>query len=153
MHCSDDDDNGIVTPAGQTIAEIVTESDDFDTLEAALIAANLATTLDTGGPFTVFAPPDSAFGKLVPGLLDTLLANPRANLREILLYHVAGDSLTATAVIAQDSITTLQGSKINVTVSGQNVFLNDSIQIVTTDIIASNGVIHVIEQVLIPPNL
>jgi transforming growth factor-beta-induced protein len=151
--------NGILTPPNnngtgeKTIVEIVTEDDRFDTLEAALTAANLVDTLNGSGPFTVFAPPDSAFSNLAPGLLDTLLANPQGNLLSILLYHVAGDSLGSSEVTAQDSITTLQGNKINVTVSNGNVILNDSIQVTSTDIPASNGIIHVINGVLIPPGL
>lgn len=136
-----------------TIAEIAVENGSFNTLVAALQAAGLAETFASEGDYTVFAPTDDAFAALPEGTLDSLLADPEGALTQILTYHVVQGSVLAADVIGLDSATTLSGEDISITVDGDTVFLNDTVAVVTTDIQASNGVIHVIDGVLIPPSI
>ena len=131
-----------------TIAEIVAENEDFETLATALDVAELTDTLDGEGPFTVFAPTDEAFEALPEGVLEALIDDPDA-LSEVLLYHVVADELLAEDVLAETSLTTVQGEDIQV--DGDNATLNGTVMIVQTDVLASNGVIHVIDAVLVPP--
>lgn len=133
----------------QDIVDIATGDSRFETLVTALQAADLVETLQGDGPFTVFAPTDEAFAALPEGTLDSLL-NDIPALTDILLYHVVSGKALAADVVDQDSINALGGG-INVTVTEDgDVFLNDDIQIIITDIQATNGVIHVIDGVLIP---
>jgi transforming growth factor-beta-induced protein len=132
----------------ETIAEIVAGNENFETLAAAVEAADLTDTLGGDGPFTVFAPTDEAFEALPEGLLEQLLDDPEA-LSDILLYHVVADELLAEDVLAESSLTTVQGDDISV--DGEEGTLNGTVAITQTDILASNGVIHVIDAVLIPP--
>ena len=121
----------------------------FTTLAAALQAAGLVDTLKGKGPFTVFAPTDEAFAKLPAGALDALLKDPQA-LKNVLLFHVVSGSVLAKDVVTLTEATTLNGQKVSInTASG--VVLNGSSNVVKTDILASNGVIHVIDTVLLPP--
>lgn len=122
----------------------------FKTLLAAATAAGLVETLQGKGPFTVFAPTDEAFAALPAGTLDGLLKDPEA-LKKILLYHVVSGEVTADKVVGMTSADTVEGSPIAISVKDGKVYLNDSAQVVKTDIVASNGVIHVIDQVLLPP--
>jgi uncharacterized surface protein with fasciclin (FAS1) repeats len=140
-----------------SIAEIVVESAsgdpaEFTTLLAAVDAAGLVETLSGPGTFTVFAPTDEAFAALPEGTLDAVLADPEGALTDILLYHVAGEALMASDVVELDSAPTLQGSEISIEVMDGKVMLNDSVMVVATDIEASNGVVHVIDAVLLPPS-
>jgi uncharacterized surface protein with fasciclin (FAS1) repeats len=137
------------TGATQTIAAIAAGDGRFDTLVAALTAADLVDTLNGAGQFTVFAPTDAAFAALPAGTIDALLADKTA-LTNILLYHVVGGKALASDVVGQSSLNTLGPGSISVTVTEDGVFLNDTVQIIITDIQASNGVIHVIDAVLIP---
>ncbi len=126
---------------------------DFDTLLAALDEAELTETLQGDGPFTVFAPTDAAFDALMSDLeltVEELL--DLENLDEILLYHVLGDAYYSTDVLdlAPVSIESLEGSNLDFTVDDGTVLVND-VEVVTTDILTTNGVIHVIEEVLLPP--
>ncbi len=149
--CTDDDDDDSPTQVQERdIVEQLAADPRFDTLVTAVEAAGLTQTLKGAGPFTVFAPIDSAFADLPAGTLDSLLADPPAELEPILLYHVAPDSLPASAVLQRDMIGTVQGDSISVTVQDSLVFLNVTNQIIETDIQASNGVIHAIRGVLIP---
>jgi uncharacterized surface protein with fasciclin (FAS1) repeats len=122
----------------------------FTTLLAAAKAAGLVETLQGKGPFTVFAPTDEAFAALPAGTLDGLLADPEA-LKKILLYHVVSGEVTADKVVGLTSADTVEGSPIGISVNDGEVFLNDAVQVVKTDIMASNGIIHVIDGVLLPP--
>jgi len=133
----------------QSIAEIAVASG-FNTLVAALDAANLVETLSGDGTFTVFAPTDEAFAALPEGVLEGLLADTEA-LTQVLLYHVVGDVVKAETVVTLDAADTLQGSAVSIEVVDGNVFVNES-QVTSTDIEASNGVIHVIDKVLVPEN-
>ncbi len=122
----------------------------FNTLLQAAQVAGLVDTLRGPGPYTVFAPTDDAFAALPEGTLDSLLADPAA-LKKVLLYHVVSGDVMAVDVVNETSADTVEGSPIAITVKDGKVYLNDSTQVTATDILASNGVIHVIDQVLLPP--
>jgi transforming growth factor-beta-induced protein len=121
----------------------------FKTLATALTAAGLIDTLKGPGPFTVFAPTDDAFAKLPAGTLDKLLADKKA-LTDILLYHVVKGKVMAADVVKLKSADTVLGKPVMIKVDGNKVMINES-QVIITDIETSNGVIHVIDTVLIPP--
>jgi uncharacterized surface protein with fasciclin (FAS1) repeats len=135
-----------------TVVDIIVGSEDHTTLEAAVIAADLAGTLSGNGPFTVFAPTDAAFAALPAGLLDTLLANPGGFLTEILLYHVVGANALSTSLTNGQMIETLNGQKIEVTINDDGVFINGA-KVTTADVVADNGVVHVIDAVLVPAEI
>jgi len=147
--CADDEDTPLITLTN-TITSIVVANPDFDTLEAAVIAAGLADTLAGAGPFTVFAPTDAAFEALPDGTLDALLADPDA-LTKVLTYHVVPGRVDAAAVVALTMATTLEGSDIAIEVVNGEVILNGSVKVTMTDIVADNGIIHIIDGVLLPP--
>ncbi len=132
------------------IVETATEAGSFKTLLAAVKAAGLVETLQGKGPFTVFAPTDAAFAALPAGTLDGLLKDPAA-LKKVLLYHVVSGAVTADKVVGLTSATSVEGSPITIAVKDGSVYLNGSAKVVTPDVMASNGVIHVIDQVLLPP--
>jgi transforming growth factor-beta-induced protein len=136
------------TPEPQTIVDIAQADGNFSTLVAALDAAGLVDTLQGEGPFTVFAPTDAAFAKLPAGTVETLLGDI-PTLSNILLYHVASGKLMAAEVAGMESLPMLSGQDAKISVDGNIVKINDA-QIVTTDIEASNGVIHVIDSVILP---
>ena len=137
-----------MAPAPQkSIAQIAQESGDFNTLLAAVEAAGLTETLSTGGPFTVFAPTDEAFAQLPDGTVESLLQDKEA-LTNILTYHVVSGKAMASDVVNLDSVMTLQGSPVRIDTSN-GVRINDA-RVIIADIEASNGVIHVIDKVLIP---
>ena len=135
-------------PQPQTIVDIAVADGRFSTLVTALQAAGLVDTLKGDGPFTVFAPTDEAFAKLPAGTVEALLADIPA-LTDILLYHVANGKALAADVVGLSTVDTLNGIPVKVTVTDGKVFLNES-QVVITDIAADNGVIHVIDSVLLP---
>jgi len=146
------------TPApspSAALGDIVATADangSFTTLITAVKAAGLVETLQGAGPFTVFAPTDAAFAALPAGTLDSLLADPEA-LKKVLLYHVASGKVTADQVVGLTAATSVEGSPIKIAVKDGKVYLNDSAQVVTTDVMASNGVIHVIDKVILPPGM
>ncbi len=124
----------------------------FKTLVAALQAAGLADTLKGDGPFTVFAPTDDAFAKLPAGTVETLLKpENKEKLKAILLYHVVDGQVGSTQVVKMSSAKTLDGKDVDITANNGAVMINDA-KVVKADIPASNGVIHVIDTVLIPQN-
>ena len=131
------------------IVDTAINADGFDTLVAAVGAAGLVDTLRGPGPFTVFAPTDEAFAEIPEETLNALLADPEA-LANILLYHVVAGQVLAEDVVTLSSATTVQGSDVSISLNDGGVQVNDA-NILVTDIIASNGVIHVIDKVLIPP--
>ena len=133
----------------QTVVDIIVNSPDHTTLEAAVIAAELADDLSGTGPFTVFAPTDAAFAALPAGLVETLLQDPTGDLAQILLYHVVGANALSTSLSDGQIITTLQGQDVTVTIDMGNVFINDA-QVIVADLVAENGVVHVIDAVLVP---
>ena len=132
------------------IVETASEAGSFATLLTAATAAGLVETLQGEGPYTVFAPTDEAFAALPAGTLDGLLADKEA-LKKVLLYHVVSGSVTSDQVVGLTSADSVEGSPIAVAVKDGVVYLNDSAKVVTPDVMASNGVIHVIDQVLLPP--
>lgn len=137
-----------VTTASNNIVETAVSAGSFNTLVAAVQAADLADTLAGEGPYTVFAPTDEAFAKLPEGTVEELLANPD-QLREILLYHVVLGKVTASQVVNLSSATTAQGSDVNIKIAGGSVMVNNA-TVTATDIETSNGVIHVIDTVILP---
>jgi uncharacterized surface protein with fasciclin (FAS1) repeats len=138
------------TKTTQTIVEVAASNPDFETLVAAIKAAGLAETLSGKGPFTVFAPTDDAFAKLPPGTLEDLLKpENKEKLVSILTYHVVSGKVKAADVVKLKSATTVNGKAAAVMVDGSSVKV-DAANVVATDIPASNGVIHVIDTVLIP---
>jgi uncharacterized surface protein with fasciclin (FAS1) repeats len=149
------------TPRGNIVAA-ASSSPDFRTLVAAVKAAKLTDTLASKGPFTVFAPTNDAFAKLPAGTVETLLKpENRDQLTKVLTYHVSPGKLTAAAILkainaggGQATLTTVEGSQLTAKLNGQNVVLVDEsnrTSIVTkTDLVQSNGVIHVIDTVVLP---
>jgi len=134
-----------------TIVDVAVADGRFKTLVAAVTAAGLAETLSGEGPFTVFAPTDDAFAALPAGTLDTLLKpENKQKLTDILLYHVVSGKVMAADVVTLTSATTVLGKEVTITVKDGKVFLNDTVQVIITDVEASNGVIHVIDAVLLP---
>jgi uncharacterized surface protein with fasciclin (FAS1) repeats len=133
------------------IVDTAIEADGFKTLVAAVQAAELVDTLKGEGPFTVFAPTDEAFAKLPEGTLDELLKpENRDQLTAILTYHVVPGKVMAADVVNLDSAVTVQGGEAAIAVDGANVKVNDA-NVTATDIECSNGVIHVIDAVILPP--
>ena len=136
----------------QSIVDIAVGNPDFSTLVTALQAAGLVETLQGAGPFTVFAPTNAAFAKVDPATLAALL-NDKAALTRVLTYHVVAGKVLAADVVKLTSAKTVEGSDVNIAVMGSMVMLNGSTTVTATDIQASNGVIHVIDSVLLPPYL
>ena len=160
--CSSDDGatNGntsgdaAAAPAQKDIVDTAVAAGSFTTLAKALTAADLVTTLKGSGPFTVFAPTDAAFAKLPAGTLDTLLKpENKAMLVDILTYHVVAGNVKAADVVKLTSATTVEGKTVKISVQGGKVILNDSSNVTATDIGCTNGTIHVIDAVLIPPTM
>ncbi len=122
----------------------------FNTLVAALKAAGLEDTLKGPGPFTVFAPTDAAFSKLPPGTLDNLLKpENKEQLKKILTYHVVAGKVMAEDVVKLHSAKTVEGGEIAIKNASDGVMVNNAF-VTTADIAASNGVIHVVDKVLLP---
>ena len=138
-------------PAAQDmdIVDIAVADGRFTTLVAAVTAADLVDTLKSEGPFTVFAPTDDAFAKLPAGTIEALL-NDIPALTDILLYHVVPGKVMAADVVNLSSADTALGKPLAIKVEDGKVMINDA-QVIITDIEASNGVIHVIDTVLLPP--
>lgn len=136
---------------GQTdIVTVAATAGDFSTLVAAVKAAGLVETLQGDGPFTVFAPTDEAFAKLPAGTIDNLLLpENKARLVAILTYHVVAGEVLAADVVGLSSAATVEGQSLSISVSDAGVRVNDA-NVTATDVMASNGVIHVIDSVLIP---
>ena len=123
----------------------------FKTLAAALTAAGLVDTLKGKGPFTVFAPTDDAFAKLPMGTLEMLLKpDSKKTLTDILTYHVVSGRVMAADVMKMTTANTVNGKPITIKVDGGKVYINDA-QVIITDILTANGVIHVIDKVIMPP--
>lgn len=132
----------------QDIVDTAVAAGSFTTLVTALKAAGLVDTLKSKGPFTVFAPTDEAFAKLPKGTVESLLKDKKA-LTNILLYHVVSGNVMASEVVKLDKATTISKNDVMVSVVDGKVFINKS-QVTTADVKASNGVIHIIDTVLIP---
>jgi uncharacterized surface protein with fasciclin (FAS1) repeats len=156
--CSDGDEEPTAAPEGtgsETITEIVQGNEDFSTLLEAVGAAGLAETLSGDGPFTVFAPTDAAFAALPDGTLESLLEPENQDqLTGILTYHVVPAAVPAADVMSGD-VATVNGAQLTVSVEDGTVTIEDGqgneATVTQTDIEAANGVIHVIDAVLLPP--
>jgi uncharacterized surface protein with fasciclin (FAS1) repeats len=150
--------NGVVHIIGAvlnppTVADVAIRSPVHTTLETAVGLADLVGALsDTSAELTVFAPTDDAFAAVDPDILAALLADPSDSLRNVLLYHVLGQEVSAMDIVDNNitSATTLQGEDISIDASGANVVLNDNVNVIITDIFATNGVVHAIDGVLLP---
>jgi uncharacterized surface protein with fasciclin (FAS1) repeats len=150
------DDAGASDAAGDaaalgTIPEVAAGAGSFTTLLAAVEAAGLADELSGEGPFTVFAPTDEAFAALPAGTLDTLLADPQGQLTQILLYHVVPSAVMAADVTDGLTADTLQGAPLTFSVGADGAVKIGAVNVVSVDVAASNGVIHVIDGILMPP--
>ena len=132
------------------IVQIASENGNFKTLVAAVTAAGLVETLQGAGPFTVFAPTDAAFAKLPAGTVDGLLAD-KAKLASVLTFHVVSGKVMAADIVKSNGAkpATVNGESLDIVVRDGKVYVNGA-QVVTADIVASNGVIHVIDTVLLP---
>lgn len=135
-----------------TIVEVAATNGSFNTLVAAIKAAGLVETLSEKGPFTVFAPTDKAFEALPKGTVESLLKpENKAKLQKILTYHVVSGEVTSNMIKSGD-VNTVEGSPVSVSVNDGKLKVG-SANIISVDVDASNGVIHVIDKVLLPPNL
>jgi uncharacterized surface protein with fasciclin (FAS1) repeats len=135
-------------PGSNDIVEVAASAGSFNTLAAALEAAGLVDVLKGEGPFTVFAPTDEAFAKLPEGTVEALLAD-KEKLAAILTYHVVSGRVMASDVVKLNKATTLNGQDVRIKVRYGSVYVNDA-KVVTADVEASNGVIHVIDTVILP---
>jgi uncharacterized surface protein with fasciclin (FAS1) repeats len=143
---------GTLARAPENIVDTAVSSGQFKTLTAAINAAGLTETLKGPGPFTVFAPTDTAFAKLPAGTVENLLKpENKAQLAAILTYHVVPGAVMAADVVKLTEAKTVNGKTVAVHATGNTVMVNNA-EVITTDIPASNGVIHVIDAVLLPPN-
>ena len=138
----------VVNASAADIVDTAVAAGNFNTLVAAVKAAGLVDTLKSTGPFTVFAPTDEAFAKLPAGTVEALLKDP-AKLKGILLYHVVSGKVLAENVVKMKSAKTVQGSAVSIHAMGGKVML-DNAHVVKTDIAVDNGVIHVIDSVILP---
>jgi uncharacterized surface protein with fasciclin (FAS1) repeats len=145
--------NGTIAHASkQDIVDTAVSAGQFKTLAAALTAAGLVNTLKGPGPFTVFAPTDEAFAKLPAGTIDNLLKpENKAQLVAILTYHVVPGNVMAQQVSKLSEAKTVNGAAVKVSAKGGKVMINDA-SVVKADIATSNGVIHVIDRVILPPS-
>ncbi|NNC91175.1 MAG: fasciclin domain-containing protein [Acidimicrobiia bacterium] len=137
-------------PATNTIVDLVSGTGSLSTLLAAVAAAGLVDTLRGDGPFTVFAPTNDAFAKIPEETLSELLADTEV-ISRILLYHVVPGEILAADLADLDSVTTLQGSDIALSVEDGAVILNGASMVISTDVTVDNGVIHVIDTAISPP--
>jgi transforming growth factor-beta-induced protein len=143
----------VVADESKNIVQVASSVDAFSTLVAAVKAAGLVETLSGPGPFTVFAPTNDAFAKLPKDLLESLLKpENKATLTKILTYHVVAGSVKAADVVKLTSAKTVEGEDVTIKVDGSTVMVNNA-KVTQTDVMASNGVIHVIDTVLVPPSV
>lgn len=144
-----EDAEAAAAPVGN-IAEVATAAGNFSTLLAAVEAAGLVDELTSEGPFTVFAPTDEAFAALPEGTVESLLADPEGALRDILLYHVVAGKVMSSDLSDGMTAATLQGAPVTFVVADGAVKV-DAANVIAADVEASNGVIHVIDAVILPP--
>ena len=147
--CEDDNDNGPVDERPEDVVEIIAGSNDHTTLAAAVTAAGLIETLQGMGPYTVFAPTDAAFDALPDGTVESLLEDPSGALTDILLYHVAATKAMSGSLSNGMKVPTVFGDELTVSITQEGVFINDA-KVTVADIESKNGVVHVIDAVLIP---
>lgn len=139
-------------PTPATVVDIIVNSPAHNVLETAVLAAGLAGALSGEGPFTVFAPTDAAFAALPSEVIDALLADPTGALTDILTYHVvAGAAALSTDLTDGQTIATLQGEEVTISIDGMMVMVNEA-NVIVADLVADNGVVHVIDAVLSLPS-
>ena len=141
----------VLMPATDNIPTVAEKAGSFKTLLTAVQAAGLVETLSGTGPFTVFAPNDAAFAKLGTTVADLLKPENKAKLASILTYHVVAGRVYSEAAVAAKAAKTVQGDSVKITANDKGAFVNEA-KIIATDIDASNGVIHVIDSVILPPS-
>ncbi len=157
MACESDDDATMNPPPAPAVAEkdivdTAVAAGSFNTLVAAVKAADLVSTLKSAGPFTVFAPTDAAFAKLPAGTVDDLLKpENRDKLRAVLTYHVIAGRVSKADAAKVSSAKTVQGADVKIETGASGVRVGGA-NVVTADIGCSNGVIHVVDSVLLPPS-
>jgi transforming growth factor-beta-induced protein len=139
----------VILPADKDIVDTAVANPQLKTLVAAVQTAGLVETLKDKGPYTIFAPTDAAFAKLGKKTIDALLADP-AQLKSILLYHAVSGKVYSGDVIKLSSAKTINGADVTITVKNGQVFINNA-RVVTTNILTTNGVIHIIDTVILPP--
>jgi len=144
---------GASEQANKNIVATALGAGQFKTLAALLTSAGLVKTLEGKGPFTVFAPTDAAFAH-VPKATLAKLAKDKMLLKSVLLYHVVAGKVPASAVVTLNgkSVKTVDGASLRISVKGGKVYLNGSARVTKPDVMASNGIIHVIDKVLLPPS-
>lgn len=148
MACGDDDTT--TEPVTQSLVDVASSNGNFTILVGALEATGLDATLGGDEAYTVFAPTDAAFERLPAGVLDSLDAE---TLTKILTYHVVAGTVQASTVITLDSATTVEGADVGIMIDDGTVVINGTTQVTDTDIAADNGVIHVLDSVLLPPDI
>ena len=142
----------VMMPSTDSIPAVADKAGKFKTLLAAVKAAGLVETLSGPGPFTVFAPTDEAFAKIPAATIaDLLKPENKAKLASILTYHVVSGRVYSEAAVAAKSAKTVQGGSVTIKASDAGAFVNDA-KIIATDVDASNGVIHIIDSVIMPPS-
>lgn len=147
-----DDLSSTAEAVANSLVDVASKQGDLTTIITALQATGLDKTLAQGGQYTLFAPSDEAFASLPAGTVQKLLADPQL-LQQILTYHVAQGEIKAADVATKTSIPTVEGQPIQVSAQGGTVTLNNQAKVTITDIQTTNGVIHVIDKVLLPPNV
>jgi len=147
---SEDETSGSPPETATTLTDVARANGNFTTLVGALEATGLDVALEGEGPFTVMAPTDAAFARLPDGVVASFDA---ATLEKILKYHVVAGEALAADVVTMTSATTLEGDRFSISSGASGVFLNAATKVVQTDVMADNGVIHVIDSVLLPPDL
>ena len=139
----------VMNSSKNDIVQTAIKAGNFTTLTTALTEAGLVDALKGDGPFTVFAPTDEAFKNLPDGALEGLLKDKEA-LKNVLLYHVVSGKVSSKEVVDLNKATTLNGSDLNIKTNNGKVMINDA-DVIGADVMASNGIIHVIDRVLLPP--
>lgn len=142
------------TPVGGSLTadEVLVRDGNFSAFVQALDAAGIKGTLAGSGPYTVFAPTDEAFDLIPETMMEELFDDPKGNLAETLLYHMAPGGYAASDIAANETIPTVQGNTITVDAAGESVTVNGA-RVIRADIPAANGVIHAIDAVMIPPDV
>jgi uncharacterized surface protein with fasciclin (FAS1) repeats len=142
--------DSVILPSTDDLIELAAKAGSFETLAAAIKTAGLASVLTSDGPFTVFAPTDAAFANLPAGTVDSLLQEKnRQQLVDILKYHVVPGRVYADQALSAQTAETAEGSRVRFRLRGGNLMVNDA-NILNADIEASNGVVHVIDRVIMP---
>ncbi|MBS1705500.1 MAG: fasciclin domain-containing protein [Armatimonadetes bacterium] len=144
--------SSIAAAPTKDIVDTAVSAGKFKTLASLLTKAGLVEVLKSDGPFTVFAPTDAAFNKVPKSVLDALGSNKEA-LKKVLTYHVVAGNVMAADVVKLNSAKTVEGESVKIKVKHGKVFLNGKTQVITTDVSTTNGTIHIIDNVLIPPSV